>query len=189
MSSQYSAEERRRIIAEARATLERLNDQDRRQDLLDLSAQRGDGLPIAPDPLARMQNAGGQLPLLPSTAMNKWREEAAEQEERLRRAQVERAEQERRIMDERKAQSDAGLNAWVGAKIAAALDGYGFNDVQTSALGQIIGEIRQRIRDEITEQVGGLRAEFNMRQSAERQDRKSEVLDLPREFWKRRDVA
>jgi hypothetical protein len=135
-------------------------------------------------------------------AMNKWRREA---EEFQRRCEEER-ERSKRQQEEhvrQMTQSDESWNAWLKAGIDAAMtEGHLLHDV----LVQLIVELRRERRAEIQEAVGELRAEMNVKVSAEidkmhnelvikrttiRPDAhvSEEVIDLPREFWKRRDVA
>jgi hypothetical protein len=183
--SRYSPEEKRRILEEARATLEQLDEQDRQQSLGpepdDWLAWREGGVsPIAPDPSA-WTNAGGALPTLPSTAMNRYRQEAAEAEARRAKAREADARQER----ERHMQRTADWNEWLRAGVAAALEETPLTRRQIEILGMMVAQERERMREHVAEQIGLLRAEMNMQRSID----EGTVIDLPKGSWKTRHVA
>jgi hypothetical protein len=173
-------------IRRARELLDRLDEQDRQRSsnefAEDALAEREWQRPLDLTAPARMQNAGGQLPLLPSTAMNRYRAEAEEQEERRRRSREEAEEQERQAMNQR----SADWSEWHRAELELALQTEGH--ILHDTLACLIAELRGQWRDEIASAVGELRAELAVQKSAERQAEKDTVLDLPRQFW-RRDVA
>jgi hypothetical protein len=183
--SRYSDEERFRIIDSARETLRRLDEEDRQRVLLDQLAQRA---------VDRLDDAGSWsvrrsiLDPVPSTAMDRWRAEAAEQDERRRRVREADAEHQRREM-ERRTMASEDWNAWLRAGVDAAREEQPFTDRQIDVLGMFIAEERERMRKEIQQAVGELRAEIAVQKSVEREAREGEIIDLPRELWKRRDVA
>jgi hypothetical protein len=184
--SRYTAEEREEIMRSARETLERLNAEKWDASVAsDLVVEAEDAVEDrwsrAIDPLAR-SNAG----------MDRWREQAAEQEQeqKFRREREARERQERQIMTERKAQSDAEWNKWADAKIAAAIKAErAAIEAERAAhdrnLTKELGKVVSKLRDEIREAVGELRAEINVKAAAE----KSDVIDLPRGWWRRSDAA
>jgi hypothetical protein len=161
--SKYSPEERYRILADARETLERLDAE--KADRAERDAEPA--WPTRRDILDPSQRS--------SEPMRRWR---AEQEEWSRKCEQEtkhRHAEEQRIMTERKAQSDTEWNVWVTAIITRELAAHDRN--LTKVLGQVVAKIRKQLRDEIQTAVGELRAELNMQR--EHAAKFGEVIDLP----------
>jgi signal transduction histidine kinase len=122
---------------------------------------------------------------LSSAPMQRWRAQAEEQEQKVRREREARKRQEAQIMQERKAQSDAEWNAWLNAAIEAE------RKFMFDVHAQVIAEERKNYRAEIQRQVADavreLRTEFNRRLGelrAELQD-DGKVIDLPKGSWQR----
>ena len=176
--------EKRRIIEEGWATLDHLDELLGKQDQ---PADTERDWPRAPDPLRR-SNAG----------MDRWRAEARDWEVKCERAREAHAQQERRAMHERKAQSDAEWNAWADTKIAAAIKQFAqeyseevvevvFSRMDkhksaadaklTKTLGQVVAELRQQLRDEIDAKVRELREEIIMKRITISPD--NTVIDMP----------
>jgi hypothetical protein len=163
--SRYSAEEKAARIAEARDLLADL-------DVAD-ALRAASSSHAMPEPSA-MQSFG-LLPLLSSARSERFRAEALELEQRHAAERAERKRQEEHLMTG-KTQADASWNEWADRKIAAALEGHGFNEMQTDTLGQALAEERKLMRDEIAAAVGALRAEL----AKTRGVGEGAIIDLPR---------
>jgi hypothetical protein len=181
--SRYSAAAKEKILRDVRETLRRLDDEDRSHLPASAApAQRESGVPIASGSPARMQNAGGALPLLSSASMDRWRQEAAEQEARRRRVNEEQEAEHMRQVQQRSEDLDQRLHNAIGTCLGTK--GHILHDT----LAGLVSEIHKRMAAEIQAAVGELRAEMNTLLAAQKQHDGGDVIDLPQAFWKR-DVA
>ena len=112
---------------------------------------------------SQLTQSFGDMPLLSSEPMRKWRAEAEEAEAR-------RAQYRERTMSELNAQRTKDWETWLERHLEFE------REAILKAAGQAVGMIRAQLRDEFAEQLGQLRAEFNMLRSAD----KADVVTLPR---------
>lgn len=152
---------RRRAVEEARDLLRDLNAAD------ELRAAMPRAMPET-----TLTQSCGDLPLLSSARSQRWRREAEEAEARHAAAEAERKQKEARIIRQRQQ----------AAERAASVE---LTEAWTDAIGQIIAEERQAMRDHVAEQLGLLRAELTVRREAER----GQILDLPALPLRRRGNA
>jgi hypothetical protein len=163
---------RRRILAEARATLERLNAEQYRVDAAAFD-EAEEETPERPWPTRRdfldpMTRSGAP--------MQRWHEQG----EAFKRA----CEEER----EARRQREAEIVRAYQQKAAAEHETFSQNQIEI--LGGVIAEIRAQLRDEIQTAVGELRAELTIaRTSITRDGATREVIDLPAGWWRRPDAA
>ena len=153
--SRYSDEEKAEIIARARAALEEPDDMPSHQAVAEEAA-----------PAPRLTQSFCDMPLLSSEPMRRWKREAEEAEAR-------RAEYREQTTAEVNAKRTRDWERWCDARIARAIE-CERTDILKAA-GQAVGMIREQLRDEIQEAVGGLRAELNVLRAAE----KADVITLP----------
>jgi hypothetical protein len=205
--SRYTHEEIERHKREIRATLARLNDQEMAAKFeMPNVRQLDEPEPARPwGSTPDMHNAGGALPLLPNTSMDKWRAEAAETEHRRQREREARdlAQEKDRWMATQAAafgarRAQAAQRREIDAAISAALNCKDHDLFKT--LVEIIVRLREERHAEIKEALGELRAELaeygrrgaetvkQLRREiavAKAHDDGGRIVDLPKGSWKR----
>ncbi len=131
-------------------------------------------LPEAParDDLAEALAAPAADPL------EQWRSYHAERDAARKRARADLRRQEREHTEAvmTKAECDAAWNEWADRKIAAALEQRSsFSEFERDVIGMTLAEERKKMRAELAEAIGQLRAELNMQRAHD----KGTIIDLP----------
>src|SRR5262245_24017338 len=153
--------ERKRIVAEARATVERLRDFP--------NVRPGEPLVRKDYPLEQVKSA---LEPPPRDALAEWRAYHTARDAERAEARADLRRQDRRV-------ERAAWDALVDARIADALDRY------HEELGAQVAELRASIRAEIQTAVGELRAEITVQRAAE----SYRVVELPNPLIRRTHAA
>lgn len=99
------------------------------------------------------------------SALEKWRREAREQEDRFARERAQRSQEAIRLEQLRVGQWDQWLRGHLN-------NGRAF---MTESIGMALGQMRRQLRDEIAEQIGQWRAEITIANA----HNAGQVIDLP----------
>ena len=114
----------------------------------------------------------GDMPLLSSEPIKRWRREAEEAEQRRAAAEVQTSAE---INAQRTRDWERWLAGHLEIERAAMIEG----------VGEALGQVRAQLRDEIQEAVGQLRAEISIQRAHE----SGKVTDLPNPLVRKSDAA